>query len=171
MAYLDIFCSVHAPRTYEKNGNGTRERVNSILPLDDRVKILELYDYMYVGYATSNDAENDDSKNREIAYLNYLYNLGNNKYALVMEPYSGTSYTKILIFESLEEVTKEMFTKLVKDTLELSYDEVSNRSNIIRTNHTTIETFGSLLQYVVKDSNTTTLINGYTRKKIAGLKG
>lgn len=87
-----------------------------------------------------------------------------------MEPYSGTSYTKIMIFESMEEITKDMFTNLVKDTLELSSSEISLRGNIIRTNHTTMDTFGSLIGYVVKNSNTCTLINGYTRSKIENLK-
>ncbi|MBQ2873061.1 MAG: hypothetical protein IJE89_03570 [Bacilli bacterium] len=162
--------SASAPRNYEKLGGISRERVNSILPLDERVKVLESYDYMYVGYATSNDADKDENKNKEIAYLNYLYSLGHNKYALVMEPYSGTSYTKIMIFENEEQITKEMFSKLVKDTLELSYDELNSRSNIIKTNHTTIDTFGNLLEYIVKNSNTTTLLNGYTKKKIENLK-
>lgn len=157
-------------KTYEKKGGVSRERVNSILPLDERVSILESYDYMYVGYAYSNDFCENDNRDREIAYLNYLYNLGHNKYALVMEPYSGTSYTKIMIFDSEEEITKEMFSGLIKDTLELSYDDISLRTNIIRTNHTTVDTFSNLIDYIVKNSNTCTLLNGYTRKKIEGLK-
>lgn len=168
------FCSpdvsTGVARNHDKTGGTSRERVNSILPLDDRVKILESYDYMYVGYAFSNDFDTNNKKGRELEYLNYLYSLGHNKYALVMEPYSGTSYTKIMIFESLEDVTKDMFSKLVKDTLELSYGDISLRSDIIRTGHTTIDIFGSLIGYVVKNSNSCTLINGYTRSKIQNLK-
>ena len=157
-------------RNNNTNSTGTRERVNSILPLDDRVNILESYNYMYVGYAFSNGYDTNNQRGRELQYLNYLYNLGNNKYALVMEPYSGTSHTKIMIFESMEEITKDMFSKIVKDVLELSSGEISLRGNIIRTNHTTMDTFGSLIGYVVKNSNTCTLINGYTRSKIENLK-
>lgn len=148
----------------------SRERVNSILPIDDRVNVLESYDYMYVGYAFSNDFDTSAKKGRELEYLNYLYSLGNNKYALVMEPYGGTSYTKIMIFESMKEISKDMFSSMVKDTLELSSSDISNRANIIRTTHTTMGTFESLIGYVVKNSNTTTLINGYTKGKIRELK-
>ena len=161
--------STNFAKNYEKKSAGTRERVNSILPLDDRIRVLESYDYMYVGYAFSNDSDESFKKDRELEYLNYLYDLGHNKYALVMEPYSGTSHTKIMIFESLEVVTKEMFSKLVKDTLELSSSDIGLRSNVIRTNHTTMETFESLIGYVVKNSNSCTLINGYTKAKIRDL--
>ena len=147
-----------------------RERVNSILPIDDRIGVLESYDYMYVGYAFSNDFDTNNKKGRELEYVNYLYNLGNNKYALVMEPYSGTSYTKIMIFESIDEISKDMFSKLVKDTLELSSSDITNRANIIRTTHTTMNTFESLIGYVVKNSNTATLLSGYTKGKIRDLK-
>ena len=99
-------------RNNNTDSTGTRERVNSILPLDDRVNILESYNYMYVGYAFSNGYDTNNQRGRELQYLNYLYNLGNNKYALVMEPYSGTSHTKIMIFESMEEITKDMFSKI-----------------------------------------------------------
>lgn len=169
LTFISPEANPNAPRNYEKLGGISRERVNSILSIEERVKILESHDYMYVGYANSNNSTIEG--NKEISYLNYLYSLGNNKYALVMEPYSGTSYTKIMIFESLDEITKEMFSKLVKDTLELSYDELNDRGNIIKTNHTSIGVFSSLLEYVVKNSNTITLLNSYTRKKIENLRG
>lgn len=161
--------SPSAPRNYEKLGGISRERVNSVLPADDRRQILESYDYIYVGYATSNNC--NAAENKEKVYLNYLYYLGSDKYALVMEPYSGVSHTKIMIFEHSGEITKDMFSKLVKYTLELSYDELNNRGNIIKTNHTSIDVFASLLEYVVKNSNTVTLLNNYTRKKIENLRG
>lgn len=132
------------------NGVSCTERVNSILPVDERKQILESYDYLYSGYAYS-------KCNRDIEYLNYLYDLGDNKYALVMEPYSGNSATKIRIINE-EEMSREMFENLTRDSLNLSFEELCRRKDIVRLYHSTMDNFDNklslVLKGVVKSNNT-----------------
>lgn len=141
---------------------GSREKVNPIISFDDRYHTLEKYPYVYREYAYTTDR-------KEITYMNYLYNIGVNKYLLVMEPYNGTKYTKMAIFESEKEITRERFVELIKYYLQLSYADGLEEKTLIRSNHTTIDTYNKIIDYAIVGANNG-LSNEYFMGKVRRLK-
>ena len=124
------------------NSNGTVERVNSILSVDERIGVLEGYDYLYSGYAYSKNSN-------DIEYVNYLYDIGNNKYALVMEPYNGTKATKVQIIYSTDAIDMEYFNMLVRTTLNLPFSILCKRDDILRLYHSTMDSFENKLAVIL----------------------
>ena len=125
------------------NHDGSLERVNNIISVDDRRQVLEAYEPIHksIGYSkNSNDIE----------YFNYLYDIGNEHYAIVMEPYNGNSATKVLIVNSEDGVDKVYFDSLVKEILSLSFSELCKRKDVIRLYHSTIDNFDNKLSVIIK---------------------
>lgn len=138
------------------------ERINMVISANDRMELLNSYPYLYREYAYSNNS-------KEINYLNYLYNLGNGKYVLIMEPYSGIKYTKIAIIDREDEITKEDFISLVRYYLQLSHLQINDDKSVIRCGHTSFETFKNVIQYSVVGV-CENMTNEIFKKKIKGLK-
>ncbi len=121
---------------------GTPERVNSILSVDERIRALEAYDYLYSGYGYSKSS-------KEIEYINYLYDIGDNRYALIMEPYNGTKATKVQIICSTDTIDMKCFDELVKTTLSLPFSAICKRNDIMRFYHLTMESFENNLASII----------------------
>ena len=139
----------------------SREKKYQIIPFAERNAVLEKYPYVFRDYAYTSDK-------KEISYMNYLYNIGNNKYILIMEPQNGTKYTKIAVIES-NNITREEFINKIRYYLQLSYVEGLEERTLVRSNHTTIETFKKNMEYIILDANNG-LGNEYFKKRIRGLK-
>lgn len=120
----------------------TRERVNDVISMDDRINALNEYKYKYFGIAYSSS----DKKTDYYCYLFYDYD---NLPILVLEPYSGTKYTKVVYLDKDKEYTKEEFALQCKNYLELSNQEALNTEKVIRFNHTSIEEFSNNLSLVL----------------------
>lgn len=135
-------------KNFDNNGYnyGHKEKKYPVISFDDRYQILESYPYLYREYAYTTDR-------KEITFMNYLYNIGNNKYLLVMEPYNGVRATKIAIFESNETITREKFNELIRFYLQLSYIEALEEKSLIRSNHTSLETYKKNIDYAIVGVN------------------
>lgn len=127
------------------NGRGTRERVNSILPVDDRVKVLDTFGYKYCCTASPYDSNNTD-------YYCYLYDTFDSTPILVMEPYCGTKYTRVVYLDKCD-YSKEEFALLCKKYLELSNNESYETNRVVRFNHTDIGDFEDNLELVINGSS------------------
>ena len=153
---------VSVPRVNHVPYSPSREKVNPIMSFASRNAILEGYPYIYREYAYVDDSD-------DITHMAYLYLVGYNKYMLVLEPYNGVKYTQMIIFERSYEVTKEEFIKLVKYYLELSYADSLKDDKIVRTNHTTLDTFRSNLDFAINGISSK-LYNAYYKKRVRNLK-
>ena len=148
---------------YNLTGLGTKERANALLPIDDRKNVLESYDYIYSGYAYS-------SSNKKIEYLCYLYNIDVNQYAVIMEPMSGLGYTKTYIFNYDEDISSELFIKMVSDKLSLSYEDSLDDGQIVMTKHTSYDLFTSTVENIVLGTDLQKRVHAYTKNKIRDMK-
>ena len=75
------------------------------------------------------------------------------KYKLIMEPKEGTKYTKIVHLD-VRNITKRDIKKIVIDSLELSRSEITEKDNITRHTHTTIEEYKKLIEYLLNENDT-----------------
>ena len=60
---------------------------------------------------------------------------------VILEPENGTSYTKMIGVYDKWFLNQEEFNEFVKYYLQMTPKESLKQDNIVRTNHTTIETF------------------------------
>lgn len=111
-----------------------KTRKNKVISMDERTKVLEGYGYEYFGIAKP-------IKNNKVEYYCYLYKDIENKYMIVMEPYSGTKYTKIIRVPSNKEISKQEFADICKTYLELPFKDSLELPNITRLGHTSIDSF------------------------------
>lgn len=126
-------------------GGMTRERVNEILPVDDRIKILTSFDYKYYCLASAYSSRKTD-------YYCYLYTGFDDTPVLVMEPCSGINYTKVVYLDK-GDYSKYDFSLICRDYLELSNSEALNTNRMIRFNHTNIDDFESNLELVINGTS------------------
>lgn len=126
-------------------GYGSRERVNPVIPGEERFNILHSFDFDYYCLASSSD--------NKIDYYCYLYRSFDNYPILVLEPYSGTNWTRVIFLER-RDYSKEEFASLCKKYLELSNRDTYLSDRIIKFNHTDSDTFyGNLGLLVSGNSN------------------
>lgn len=123
---------------YSENNN--YERINPIISASSRIEHLESFPYIYRGYAYNK------TSNKEISYVSYLYNIGGSKYILILEPYNGTKYTKIIVLNK-ENIDKEEFKNYVRKYLEMNTVEYLDDKSAIRTSHTTKKKFIETINY------------------------
>ena len=142
-------CDTVVRRSGVNSGNNSRDRINKIIPANDRVNILNSFDYDYYCLASS-------GSNRKVDYYCYLYRNYDDIPILVIESYSGINYTKVIYLEREYNYSKEEFSYLCKKYLELSNFDSFQTGRVIRFNHTNIEDF---------DSNIKLVIDGTSRKK------
>lgn len=140
---------------------GAHERVNDVMPAEDRISSLEGYSYIYREFAYSKHKD-------QIDYMSYLYQ-NNDKYILVMEPYNGIKHTKIVILNANREISKDEFKEMVRYYLELSYKETLAEKTVIRCYHTTIDKYINDLSYAITGENEQ-LIHPYFKGKVKTLK-
>ena len=128
-------------------------RINSILSVDERRETLEAYNYLYKGYSYTDSKE-------DITHMNYIYSIGENCYALVIEPYNGDSATRTLLHKTKEPMTQKRFEELVRYVLGIPYTELLRRGNIILTNHTTRTSYEDTLSIILRG------VTKYNNKKL-----
>ncbi len=141
---LESIGEVKTMRGYGIGSAKKYERVNDILSVSERETILDSYDYMYKGYSYTDSS-------RDITHMNYMYQIGEHCYALVIEPYAGEGITKTLLHSTKEPMTQKRFEELVRYVLSIPYAELLRRDNIIRTNHTSLETFEDTLSVILRN--------------------
>ena len=124
--------------------------------------MLDSYPYVFKEYAYT-------STNDEITYMNYLYMLDDNLYALVLEPINGTKYTKIVIFDDTHEISRDEFKDYIKYYLELTELEFLDESNVVRSGHTSLDVFKDKMDLVIIGSSNL-VSNSYFKKKVKDLK-
>lgn len=139
----------------------SKERINPVIEASARLEILDSYDYLYKDYAYTNDS-------REISYMNYLYEIDDEMYVLIMEPYNGIKYTKIAVFK-YEEMNEEVFREAVKSYLELSASEFMMCEGTSRSSHTSLNTFRGIINYTLVPKDTKLVSPGF-KKKIRSIK-
>ena len=147
----------------KKNNTNTKdERKNEEMPFEDREKALDSYE--------SEFDFNAKATNSESTYKVKVYKLKDKKYRLIMEPTLGTKYTKVVYIDK-EKLDYQEAKEIVIDTLELSRTETTNRDDITRHSHTTLEGYKNLLEYILKNednglsSNTKTSIDEASKKR------
>lgn len=138
------------------------ERTNPIISASSRIQHLESFPYIYRGYAYNN------SSNKEISYVSYLYNIGDNKYILIIEPYNGSKYTKIIVLDKTD-ITKEEFKNNVRKYLEMNTLDYLDDESAIRTAHTTVSKFNETINYLLLGV-TNRELNPILKKKILKIK-
>ena len=140
----------------------SRERINEVITTDLRFQVLESFPYLHRNYAY-------DNFNKEINYMAYMYHIGENKYIIIMEPYNGTKYTKIVGINDDKEMTKEKFNNYVKYYLELSKRKSLDDDKIVRISHTSLSQYEKKIRYAIiyLDSE---LCSNYYKEKIKKLR-
>lgn len=136
-----------APQTHhsKKNNINTKdERKNEEIPFEDREKALDSYE--------SEFDFNAKATNSESTYKVKVYKLKDKKYRLIMEPTQGTKYTKVVYIDK-EKLDYQEAKEIVIDTLELSRTETTNRDDITRHSHTTLEGYKNLLEYILNNQD------------------
>ena len=119
-----------------------KDRINDVIATDLRFSVLESLPYVYRDYAYN-------VFNKEINYMAYMYHIDSDRYIIVMEPYNGTKYTKIVGITDSEEMTKEKFDSYVKHYLELSKHKTLNSDNIVRISHTSFSQYERKIKYAI----------------------
>lgn len=164
--YSQPVASTVVRRTSVNADTGKSERINSVLPVDERKQVLESYGPILGTCAYSKNSH-------DIEYFNYLYSVGDNRYLAIMEPYSGMSLTKAVYFKSNDGVDEAQFNCIVKSVLELPYDKVTKDKGIIGLYHSTMDSFDNKLSVLVtgktkSDVNTSGLTKRVREAQTAG---
>ena len=69
-----------------------------------------------------------------------------------MEPLEGNKYTKVVHLES-SQLSNGSIREIVIDSLELSRQETTEKKEITRHSHTTLEEYKNLLEYLIASKN------------------
>lgn len=139
----------------------TKDRKNIVMGAEERIEILERYPYVYKDYAFT-------ANNKEIDYMVYLYNVRENEFVMIMEPYNGMKYTKVVILHK-NNISRDEFNGFVKEYLELSNNEFALRENGARTSHTTIDTYKKSMKYAILGDNINNVTSSF-KKRIRSIK-
>lgn len=151
--------------TEPKNYTGSsvaEERKNIILSVEDRQEVLKKIRSMYACLAQRSDTQS-------IGALCYLYNFGNGYYKMILEPYSGEGYTKVIAIHCEKEMDKELFKELTTKYLEYSNMETMQAENIARLGHTTIDTYNSAIGYALT-GDSSLKISSYTKHNLDSIQ-
>lgn len=149
------------PRTYS-NSQIAEERKNYILSVEERKEVLEKVQPMYVCLARRSDTN-------DISALCYMYNIGNGYYKIILEPYSGEGYTKVIAIHCEQEMSRELFDEVITKYLEYSNLETIQADNIVRLSHTTIDTYNSAIGYALT-ANLSLKISPYTKSNLDNMQ-
>ena len=131
-------------RTPSGNTKPTEPRKHGEIDIEHRLELLDAYFPQYEFEAVSNNSNS--------VYYVKVFRLYPTKYKLIMEPKAGTKYTKIIHLDRDKLSIKEM-KEIVVDALQLSRADISGQKNITRHNHTTIEEYNELLDYLIYSHN------------------
>jgi hypothetical protein len=149
-------------RNYALSGVGSEERKNFILSVEERKDVLEKIRPMYACLAQRSDTN-------EAGALCYLYSYGNGYYKMILEPYSGEGYTKVIAIHCEKEMSKELFNELSTKYLEYSNMETMEAQNIVRLGHTTIDTYNAAIGYALT-GNSNLKISPYTKSNLDNMQ-
>jgi len=150
------------PRSYTTGTGTSEERKNFLLSVEERKEVLEKVSPMYVCLAQRTDTN-------DIGALCYLYNFGNGYYRMIIEPYSGEGYTKVIAMHCEKEINKDLFEELSTKYLEYSNMETMEANNIARLGHTTIDTYNSAVGYALT-GDSSLKISSYTKSNLDNLQ-
>ena len=140
----------------------SRERLNKIIATDLRFQVLEEFPYIYRDYAYN-------IYNKEINYMAYMYHINSHQYILIMEPYNGKKYTKIVRIIDDSAMTEEKFKNYVKHYLELSNTQCLVENGVIRISHTTLDMYKCKIGYAIAYLNSQRCSN-YFKEKVKKLR-
>lgn len=129
-------------RKTRENTNQVKDRVNAIIPKNERLKVLSDYSPIHFGIAYSSNSKNSD-------YYCFLYYDYEKRPILVLESSSGTNYTKVFLLDNEIFYDEESFAEICKKYLELSNDEALKTGKIIRFKHCNIEKYDRNLDLVI----------------------
>lgn len=132
----------YVPRKSKDNSISKKERVNEIIPLSERISVLQKYSFKYFGEAYSNCSKNVD-------YYCFMYKNYEGRPILVLESSRGTSYTRVVYLNKNNDYSKEEFILLSKKYLELSNADTLTSGRVVRFTHTDIENFENNLDLVI----------------------
>ena len=120
----------------------TNVRVNNIISLDERKNILEAHNPIFRRKARQTET-------KEATDLYYLYRINNKVYMVIIEPTSGESYTKMIGVYDRWFLDKKEFDGFVEGYLQMTEKEMLASDEIVRTSHTTLETFKEIIDYAL----------------------
>lgn len=150
------------PRNYMTSSGSSEERKNFLLSVEERTEVLGKIPPMYVCSAQRSDTKN-------IGAFCYLYNFGNGYYRIILEPYSGEGYTRVISIHCEKEMTNELFKELSTKYLEYSNMETMEAKNIARLGHTTIDTYNAAVGYALT-GDSSLKISPYTKSNLDNLQ-
>ena len=142
--------------------SSSKERVNQVIPASDRIDAIEKYPFLYKDYAYKDST-------KEIIFMNYLFRTSKDNYILLIEPYNGMGYTKMIFIDSEEFISRDDFANKVRYYLELPFMELLEHNNVINCCHTKFETFESALDCALMGSDSD-VINIQLQKKLENLR-
>ena len=105
------------------------DRKHQELSITDRNKVLDSY--------SPNEQFEAIASNTGSIYHVKVFNV-KEKCKLIMEPNEGTKYTKVVYLDLIKIKNKDI-KEIVIDSLQLSRDEITQKNNITRHSHTTLE--------------------------------
>ncbi len=141
-------------------GGHAPERKYSILGEEERFRILDSHNPVAICNCIS-------KKSNKLAYRAYAYNFDDSS-CLIIEPVSGTNFTKICSFN--EKITDENITLKTLEILSLDADGVRNNNNVFHAKHTTIEVYeGVILESLGKEVKSG-VVHPYTKANISRIR-
>lgn len=144
----------HIEKLYFKEADPTRmgkrqtttkqnsyERVNELIPFEEREKVLNSYPSEY--------EFNAEAINTNSTYKVKVYKVQNKKYKLVLEPKEANKYIKIVHIDS-EKLSLTEAREIAINSLQLNREQITNAGNITRHNHTSIDEYKKLFDYILR---------------------
>ena len=122
-------------------GNG-EERVNQIIDASKRQKVLESFSPIAQGSCLN-------ARSDEIDYYVYLYKISDTEYKFIFEPLSGKKCTKLVNFVHDGELSFKEIEEYARKYLSMSEDEIIECNYAARFNHTTEETYNTVIPYAI----------------------
>lgn len=105
---------------------------------NNRFNILNSYNYTHKNFIK-------DNKTDEIIQANFLYQISNKDYVLILEPEDKDRFTKIVYLQNNEPITFEMFEKIAESYSKLKLNQFSNLPNTEIYSHTKDSYFNELI--------------------------
>ena len=74
------------------------------------------------------------------------------KCKLIMEPFEGNKYTKVVYLDK-EKLSSKEIKEIVIDYLQLNRNETTNTDEMTRHSHTSLDEYKKLLEYLISEKN------------------
>lgn len=120
----------------------SKERVNEIIDVSKRQKLLE--SFLPIAKGSCLNASSD-----EIDYYVFLYKVSDTEYKFIFEPLSGKKCTKLINFVHDGELSLKEIGEYARKYLSMSEDEIIECNFAARFNHTTEDTYSTVIPYAI----------------------